>query len=125
MNRMSARLAACAGLLPLAVGPAAAANSDKAYQLATTIGPIIEKCWIKSNDPAFADYIYSPEPNASSGPRILIVPRKNPAAAPALAIQINPEGTHVSVFGRLAESPQAGRISADLKRWLAGGSECS
>ena len=114
-----------ATLMALANPGAAAVNSDKAYNLATRLGPIIETCWIKSNDPSFADYIYSPEPNASNGPRILIVPRKNPVGAPVLAIQINPEGNHVSVFGYLAQSPQAGRIGADLKRWLAGSDSCS
>jgi hypothetical protein len=52
------------------------------------------------------------------------VPRKNPAAAPALAIEINPAGEHVNVYGKLATSPQAGRIGADLRRWIAGETAC-
>jgi hypothetical protein len=115
-------------MLAIAVATAAptraADNSDAAHNLASRLGSAVEKCWIKSNDVAFADYIYSPEPNATNGPRILLVPRKNPAAAPALAIEINPAGEHVSVYGQLATSPQAGRIGTDLRRWIAGETAC-
>jgi hypothetical protein len=123
-----AQIAAC-GLVCLgalaASGSAEAANSDRAYNLATRLGPLIEKCWIQSHDPTFADYIYSPEPNATNGPRILLVPRKNPAAPPSLVIEISKEGAHVSVYGSLATSPQAGRIEGDLQRWIAQGDSCS
>ena len=104
---------------------AAAANSDKAYNLATRLAGTIKKCWIDSGDATFADYVYSPEPNASNGPRILIVPRKAPSAPPVLVVEVNNSGGHVSVFGPFATSAQAGRIGTDLKRWIGGSDACS
>lgn len=106
--------------------PAAAQTSDLAYQTATRIGASIETCWFKSGDAAFTGYVYSPEPNASAGPRILIVPRDQPAATPLLAIQFIDKGGRIdiSAFGPLATSEHAGRIGADLRRWIAGGGGC-
>lgn len=115
---------AAAGFVAALAAPAAAAD-DKSYNLATRLGAQIEKCWIASKDPAFAAYIYSPEPNATGGPRILVVPRKTPTGAPALVVQVVDGGNHVSVFGALATSPAAGRIGSDLKRWINGGEGCS
>ena len=105
-------------------GPANATNSDKAYNLATHLSSAIKKCWIDSGDTTFANYVYSPEPNATNGPRILIVPRANPSANPDLVIEINTSGGHVSVYGPFATSGQASRIGADLQRWIAGGDAC-
>ena len=113
-----------AGLAMTLAAPAHAAD-DRSYNLATRLGASIEKCWIASKDPAFASYIYSPEPNASKGPRILLVPRKAPTGAPALVVEVVDGGNHVSVYGALATSTHAGRISADLKRWINGGEGCS
>src|SRR5262245_54492663 len=104
---------------------AAAANSDKAYNPATRLAGIIKQCWIDSGAATFADYVYSPEPNATNGPRILIVPRKTPSATPVLVVQISESGGHVSVFGPFATSAQAGRIGTDLKRWIGGRDSCS
>lgn len=103
----------------------AAANSDRAYNMAVRLMPVIKKCWIDSGDAAFAGYVYSPEPNATNGPRILIVPRTDPSAPPALVIEISNSGGHVDVYGPLATSPSAPRISADLRRWLDGSLSCS
>jgi len=119
-----AAAAALAGSLAACL-PAAAANSDKAYNLATRLAGTIKKCWIDSGDATFADYVYSPEPNASNGPRILIVPRKAPSAPPVLVVEVNTSGGHVSVFGPFATSSQAGRIGTDLKRWIGGSDACS
>jgi hypothetical protein len=115
---------AVAGIAAAAALPASAAD-DKSYNLATRLGASIEKCWIASKDPAFVSYIYSPEPNATGGPRILLVPRKTPTGAPALVVQVVENGNHVSVFGALATSPTAGRIGSDLRRWISGGEGCS
>jgi hypothetical protein len=122
-NRAFAAAAAVVALLA-ACPPAAATNSDKAYNLATRLSATIKKCWIDSGDATFANYVYSPEPNASNGPRILIVPRANPSANPVLVIEINTSGGHVSVYGPFATSPQASRIGADLQRWIAGSDGC-
>ena len=69
----------------------------------------------------FADYVYSPEPNAINGPRILIVPRKAPSAPPVLVIEINSAGGHVSVYGPVRHVSASSRIGTDLKRWIDGG----
>jgi hypothetical protein len=121
--RVRVLVAAIAGFLATYV-PATATNSDKAYNLATRLAATIKKCWIDSRDATFADYVYSPEPNATNGPRILIVPRKAPSAPPVLVIEINTAGEHVSVYGPFATSAQAGRIGADLKRWIGGSDSC-
>jgi hypothetical protein len=103
----------------------AAGNSDKAYNLATRLAATIKKCWIDSGDATFADYVYSPEPNATNGPRILIVPRKAPSAPPVLVVEITTSGGHVSVYGPFATSAQGKRIGTDLQRWIGGSDSCS
>jgi hypothetical protein len=120
----AACFAALAGALPASLPAGAAVNSDKAYNLATRLAGTIKKCWIDSGDATFADYVYSPEPNATNGPRILIVPRKAPSAPPVLVIEVSNSGGHVSVFGPFATSAQAGRIGTDLKRWIGGSDAC-
>jgi hypothetical protein len=125
LRRLRVAFIATAGLALLAAhSPASATNSDKAYNLATHLSSAIKKCWIDSGDTTFANYVYSPEPNATNGPRILIVPRSNPSANPVLVIEINTSGGHVSVYGPFATSGQASRIGADLQRWIAGGDAC-
>jgi hypothetical protein len=106
--------------------PASAQTTDAEYATLTRIGAAIERCWFQSGDPAFNDYVYSPEPNASSGGRILIVPRNMPVGAPLLVIEVREKSGKPSInaFGPLATSNQAGRIGADLRRWLAGGEGC-
>lgn len=122
-SRFAALAAAALTLSPV---PALSQANDRAYETATRVGAAIEACWFKSGDAAFAGYVYSPEPNASGGPRILIVPRDQPAATPLLAIQFVEQkgGMSIRAFGPLATSAEAPRIGADLKRWLAGGSGC-
>lgn len=124
VSRTLCQALAAAGLVAAIAAPAHAAD-DKSYNLATRLGASIEKCWIASKDPAFASYIYSPEPNATGGPRILLVPRKTPTGAPSLVVQVTDGGNHVSVFGALATSAAAPRIGADLRRWMNGGEGCS
>jgi hypothetical protein len=116
-------ITALAGLLAARL-PASATNSDKAYNLATHLSAAIKKGWIDSGDATFANYVYSPEPNATNGPRILIVPRANPSANPVLVIEVNTSGGHVSVYGPFATSAQASRIGADLQRWIGGSDGC-
>jgi hypothetical protein len=118
-------------LIPLAMAAAAGAVTpagavgDKAYNLATRLAAAIERCWITSGDAAFADYVYSPEPNNNAGPRILIVPRASPGERPLLVIEINNAGTNVNAYGPLAQSAHANRIGADLRRWINGGDGCN
>ena len=122
------RLALIAGLAALAPLPAAVAQpSDAAYAFATRLGAAMERCWFMGGDRDFGDYVYSPEPNATGGPRILVVPRASPDGRPLLVIEILGAGPkpRVNVYGPLAAGPAADRIGRDLRRWLDGGNACS
>jgi hypothetical protein len=108
--------------------PALAQNSDAAYTLATRLGAVMERCWFQGGDADFGNYVYSPEPNATGGPRILVVPRASPDGRPVLVIQIiDTDGgkPRVSVYGPLADTSAADRIRRDLRRWLDGGDACA
>jgi hypothetical protein len=112
-----------AGPFALPPQPALAQASDQAYQTIKSLGAAMDRCWFASNDPAFAGYSYSPEPNASTGPRILIVPKSSPQERPVLVIVVAP-GNNLSAFGPMTTSPLAGRIGADLRRWIGGSTAC-
>ncbi len=105
---------------------ASAQSSDAAYDLATRLGAAMERCWFAGGDRDFGDYVYSPEPNATGGPRILVVPRASPGERPVLVIQITEQGgkPHVNVYGPFA-STLAERIGRDLRRWMGGSDACS
>jgi hypothetical protein len=107
-------------------GPASGQNSDAAYALATRLGSVMERCWFAGSDRDFGAYVYSPEPNATGGPRILVVPRASPDGRPVLVIQITAGSgkPHVNVYGPLATTV-ADRIGRDLRRWLGGGDSCA
>lgn len=100
--------------------------SEAAYALADRLGGAMERCWFVAGDPIFGAYIYSPEPNATGGPRILVVPRESREGRPALVVEILGAGPKpkVNVYGPLAAGPGADRIGRDLRRWLDGGDGC-
>ena len=126
-RRYLRRLAVVAAVAVLAPLTAPAQPSDAAYTLATRLGAAMERCWFMGGDPIFGDYVYSPEPNATGGPRILVVPRASPDGRPLLVIEILGSGPkpRVNVYGPLAAGPAADRIGRDLRRWLDGGDACS
>lgn len=117
------RFAASIALILLSPSAALAQASEQAYETIQRIGGAMERCWFNSGDPAFAGYAYSPEPNATTGPRILIVPKDSPEERPALVIEIR-AGNNINAFGTLTASALAPRIQADLTRWLRGGGAC-
>jgi hypothetical protein len=121
------RLAIAASLAVAAASPATAQPSDAAYALASRLGAAMERCWFMGGDPMFGDYVYSPEPNATGGPRILVVPRDSREGRPVLVIEILGAGPkpRVNVYGPLAAGPGADRIGRDLRRWLDGGDGCA
>ncbi|HET7714042.1 MAG TPA: hypothetical protein VFK86_00290 [Bauldia sp.] len=106
---------------------ATAQPTDAAYALANRLGAALERCWFMGGDPVFGDYVYSPEPNATGGPRILVVPRASREGRPVLVIEILGGGAkpRVNVYGPLAAGPAADRIGRDLRRWLDGGDGCA
>lgn len=101
--------------------------SQAAYALAERLGAAMKRCWFMGGDPMFGDYVSSPEPNATGGPRILVVPRASPDGRPVLVVEILGGGPkpRVNVFGPLATGSAADRIGRDLRRWLDGGDSCA
>jgi hypothetical protein len=106
--------------------PTAAQSSQAAYDLSRRLGAAMERCWFGPNATDFAGYVYSSEPNAAGGPRILIVPQDSPRELPVLVIEITTSSghPHLNVYGPLAASAQASRIAADLRRWMGGSDSC-
>jgi hypothetical protein len=97
-------------------------TSDEAHALQARLAETAKTCWF-GGDPAFADYIYSPEVNANA-PRILVAPKKEPAGRPVLVIEPK-SATTADVYGPLLATPTGGRVRADLGRWLNGATGCS
>jgi len=123
----TALLAIClAGLITAPWTSAGAQPSQAAYALSTRLTAAMEQCWFGPNATDFAGYVYSSEPNAAGGPRILIVPKDAPTALPVLVIEITMPGgnPHLNVYGPLAGGAQAPRIAADLRRWMGGSTRC-
>ena len=116
---LSASLAACQSSPPSA--PSAA--SPEAHALARSIGQTMGRCWFGTGETAFAGYIYSPEPNAVV-PRVLIVRKDQPAERPVLVIEAT-GASSISTYGPLLDTPNAGRINADLNRWAKGNTSCT
>ena len=120
-------LAAALAFTPAAVVPAVAAPDKAAYALYSRFAAAMERCWFGPNATDFAPYVYSPEPNAATGPRILVVPRNAPHELPVLVVEITGTGgkPHVNVYGPLAGSSLSARIGADLRRWMDGSESCA
>lgn len=119
---------AIASIVPLAAcqspdpAPQVTASSET-QALARKIGETIGRCWFSAGETAFAGYIYSPEPNAVR-PRVLIVPKDQPAERPLLVVEAT-SASSVESYGPLLGTANATRISADLGRWAKGGDSCS
>lgn len=114
-----ALLAACQSKAPSPQPPA----SKETQALARAIGETIGRCWFAAGETAFAGYIYSPEPNAVK-PRVLIVPKDQPAERPVLVIEATSPGS-VDTYGPLLDTANSARILADLDRWAKGGNSCN
>ncbi|HLV82872.1 MAG TPA: hypothetical protein VKY62_03760, partial [Devosia sp.] len=84
------------------------------------------RCWFASKDAAFRDYSFANELNSFSGrPRFLLVPRGDYGGRPLLVVQAEGAAGTVTSFGPLMDGPSAARISADIRRWSAGATECA
>lgn len=132
MKRSDLRRLASAALLAAAVATpaptgAVAQPSDAAYALVNRLSAAMKRCWFMGGDPMFGDYVAGPEPNASGGPRILVVPRSTPDGRPVLVVEILGAGAKpkVNVYGPLAVGAAGERIGRDLRRWIDGGDACS
>lgn len=109
------------------VSTASAQPSDAAYALVNRLSAAMKRCWFAGGDPMFGDYVAAPEPNATGGPRILVVPRNTPDGRPVLVVEILGAGPkpRVNVYGPIAAGAAADRIGRDLRTWIDGGDRCS
>lgn len=97
------------------------------------VGKAAQTCWFKSKDRAFTGYRLADEVNSPAGrPRLLLVPRRDPGALPALVIQAETRGdaatgtfSDVQAYGPLLSSPHGKRITDDVRRWAGGDSSCT
>ncbi len=99
----------------------------KPLPLIATIGKAIQKCWFKSGHAAFKPFRMADESNSYAGrPRLLLVPKNNPAGLPKLVIQAeNTKGTtNLQVYGPLLSTAIGKRINGDIRRWSAGNTSC-
>jgi hypothetical protein len=95
--------------------------------VAARIAERVGACWFADGETAFTRFAYAPELNSFSGrPRILIVPRANPAGLPQLVVEVSKgkRATVVKLFGPLLASAGSATIQADVERWADGGTEC-
>lgn len=125
----------CAAILATALAACATRAPDyleyAAYQdtntVANRIAERVGACWFTGSNDAFSRYAYAPELNSFSGkPRILIVPKNNPAGLPQLVIEVSDgkRATVVKLFGPLLASARGSAIQRDVERWADGGTEC-
>ncbi len=103
-----------------------------AYQdtntVATRIAERVGACWFSGGNGAFSRFAYAPELNSFSGkPRILVVPKADPAGLPQLVIEISTgsQATVVKLFGPLLATARGTAIQRDVERWADGGTDCS
>jgi hypothetical protein len=133
----SAALVATAGLAalvgachsaPRELGPGVYRSADGPYQVAERISDAIGTCWFGGGRPEFAGYVFAPELNSySDRPRILIVPKANPAERPVLVIEAAAldGGSAVAVYGPLLAEAAGTSLAADVARWSAGATACA
>jgi hypothetical protein len=119
MSVLALLLGTCQSSAPSTQGQA----TNEMHALARTIGNTIGRCWFAAGENAFANYIYSPEPNAVQ-PRVLIVPKDQPAERPVLVVEASGAAS-VSTYGPLLDTPNGARIRGDLDRWAKGNESCS
>ncbi len=87
----------------------------------------VQSCWFAKKDPALKGYTMAPEVNSYSGkPRILIVPRNNPAGLPKLVAQAERLNgrTSFTTFGPLLATADGPRLEASLRAWAQGSRSC-
>ncbi len=117
-------LSACATRAPDYLEYAAYQDTNSvAIRIADRVGT----CWFDGDNDTFAGFAYAPELNSFSGkPRILIVPKNDPAGLPQLVIEVSTgkRTTVVKLFGPLLATSRGTAIQADVERWADGGTQC-
>ncbi|MBP1856982.1 hypothetical protein [Rhizobium herbae] len=106
--------------------PPAPAQSTTALSTMERVALGANACWFKSGDAAFKPYRLAPELNSFSGrPRILLVQRNSPESRPLAVVQAEGHPARLQAFGPLFSETMGSRMTADIKRWAAGGKGCS
>ena len=102
-----------------------------AYQdtniVASRIAERVGTCWFNRGNTSFSRFAYAPELNSFSGkPRILIVPKDDPAGLPQLVIEVSKgsQATVVKLFGPLLATARSSAIQRDVERWADSGTDC-
>ncbi len=117
-------LAACATRAPDYLEYAAYQDTNT---VAARIAERVGACWFADGNDAFSRFAYAPELNSHSNrPRILIVPKDDPAGLPQLVIEVS-QGKRVTVvklFGPLLATARGTAIQRDVERWADGGMDC-
>ena len=117
-------LSACATRAPDYLEYAAYQDTDT---VANRIAERVGACWFNGGNRTFARFAYAPELNSFSGkPRILIVPKSDPAGLPQLVIEVS-KGKHATVvklFGPLLATAGGTAIQRDVERWADGSTDC-
>ena len=122
---LAGALAACQAKAP-ANPPTAPQGKSAALRTMEQVAIAAQSCWFASRDPAFAPYRMANELNSFSGrPRILLVPSRSPESRPLLVVQAEGEPARVDTFGPLMQDALGPRISADVRRWMAGSRACA
>jgi len=102
-------------------------SSQDPTAVAMRISENVAACWFGGERPAFAEYSYAPELNSYAGrPRVLIVPKADPAGLPKLVIEASKaaRGSEVKLFGPLMATAEAPAIARDVQRWTGGATGC-
>lgn len=105
--------------------PPAAVRADAGLDRLERLTLNANRCWFKSQDPAFAAYSLAPELSSFSGrPRFLLVPRGQIEARPLLVVEGRSGSGAIDTYGPLMNEPISARITADLARWRSGTNAC-
>ncbi|MEE9375814.1 MAG: hypothetical protein V3V04_05715 [Rhizobiaceae bacterium] len=102
-------------------------KQERPQAMMTRVAKQVQACWFKKKHPAFRKYKMATELNSFSGkPRILIVPRNNPAGLPHLVAQAERRGgrNQFTTFGPLLNSKQGSNLAASLNSWARGRTSC-
>lgn len=121
---LATTLAACATSAPDYLEYAAYQDTNI---VATRIAARVGACWFDGGNDAFSRFAYAPELNSFSGkPRILVVPKADPAGLPQLVIEVSKgkRATVVKLFGPLLATAGGTAIQRDVERWADGSTDC-
>jgi len=112
-------------------GPAAefelSVKQQQPRKLMVAIARNVQKCWFKGGNTNFRKFRMANELNSYAGrPRLLLVPKNNPAGLPSLVVQAHSmdDLTRLHVFGPLLATNAGKTISADIKNWTSGKTTC-